>query len=307
MGVLSALRPVVALAKALPLVALLGGCSVEAPTETRFGPQDVAGGGADAAHELGGGDASVLSTFDGTWLVWSQISTCVALGTIIQESMSRRLFLVEADYDESTRFVDETWTACTMELPAVFGAQTFATQALYDTAYPVTSTDGFVTGLQVGSGYVSGQLAELWGYETDDPYRDPPPVTADDPRITDTDGDGNPGATILVRGGGGCETFIVQRTLTTFEGIFVAPDQIDGMSVSHTHQYTVGATTPFCGSRYDSWSNDIRSAFTRLRVDGQGGSRNLDLDGDGRVTCAEVTPLIDTLFTRLTPDDDHCF
>jgi hypothetical protein len=307
MGVLSETKARAMVLGALLLLATLGACGVDPPTEVAFAAQDVAGdSGDDVVRDAGGGDAVVLRTFDGTWLVWSQLSTCVALGTILEESVSRALFLVEADYDETTRFVDESWTACHMELPAVFGAQTFATPALYATAYPVHTTDGFVTGLQVGSGYVSGQMAEVWGFTTDDPHRDPLPSSAADPRISDTDGDGNPGVTVLVRGGGNCETYLVQRGLTTFQGIFVAPDRLEGTSVSHTRQYTVGASTPFCASLYESWSNDLRNNFTRLRVDGQGNSQNFDANGDGRVTCDEVTPLVDSLFTRMAPDDDNC-
>jgi hypothetical protein len=290
----------------IAVIALVGlGCEVDAPEESNFGEQDLAADAGDtSALDLGGGDARIVTSLDGTWLVWSQLSTCVSLGTFIQEGVSRTLFLVEADQDEDSGYVDETWQACLMVLPVVLDVPTFATEALYQVSYPVGSTEGFVSSTQPGGGYVSGRLAELWGFDTEDRLRDAFPVEGTDPRISDTDGDGNPGVTLLVSDQ--CENYMIQRALTTFEGHFTAPDLIEGRSVSFTETMTVAASTSFCATPYVSRSNDSRNVFVRYRIDGQGGSRNLDANEDGTITCDEVVGTVDTLFTRIVADDDNC-
>jgi hypothetical protein len=289
------------LALSLGLLALACG-PPETPGQTAFANQTV-GGGPDAGQvDVVETQARVLPTMDGIWLQYNQVSTCVDI-VFSEETFKRDLFLVETIQDDFG-VLEEHWTACEIELSPVLGLQPSVTPALLSTSYPITTRGGLVSGTILGSGYVSAALAELWGLDLTDPVNEPLPDDPDDPSIVDSDRDGRPGATLVF--GDFCESFVAQRTLTYYVGEYTAPDRIEGEAISGNKQLLIGATESLCEATYEVRSNHPRSSFVRIRVDGQGGSLDLDTDGDGEVECNEVIPYKDTLFERVEIDDRFC-
>ena len=252
-----------------------------------------------------------MERISGTWLHYSQLSTCVDIGSESFETYARTLYLVDIEHDDYGVAI-ESWRGCDIELTPVLNLLGVLKAENYDSIFPVTSRGGLATSTAVGGGYASGPMVELWGIALDDPVHDELPTDGDDDRIYDSDGDGHPGAT-LVMGTNVCDAYLFQRTSAIFMGRVVANDRIEGNAVSTTEQVIIDATTMFCMSTYDSRPNDARNAFARQRVDGEGGSLDLDTDGDGLVTCDEVIgdhedfqPVVAALFDRIDLDDSVC-
>ncbi len=275
-------------------------CEVVAPEDVEFGAQDV--GLTEVTAHVGSLDRSLATYVDdieGTWLVYSEISTCVAI-IAVEEMLQHSVYIVETRQPEPPR-IDEVFTACDIRLSPILSLESIITDALLATSYPVQVEDGLVAGSSAASGYTSGAFVELWGLDMADPLREPFPTEADDPRIVDSDRDDHPAATLPV-GGGVCDTYLIQRSITRMQGSFVAPDEIAGSLFSTTQQFRIDATQALCRSGYDTRSNFDRSRFRRIRIDGRGGSIDLDLDGDGAITCDEVLPAVSEL-VRYTPAD----
>jgi len=292
--------------------AVLGspGCAVPEPPASSFGEQRFDDDVTDTP-DGSGAEAEWLSTLEGTWLQYSQASNCVdVLGVAYEDQLQRTFYIVEVEQGPLGDLV-ETFTACDVELSAVLGLRPTVPEALLQTTWPVVARGGLSSGsLRVGEIYQSGPIAELWGIALDDPLHDPVPTPddgPDDPRIVDKDGDGNPGSTLVFPGS--CDAYIAQRTSTTLSGVMVAPDRIEGgIPLGHglhnavAYQYIVGATNSLCATRYILSPNVGRAQFERVRVDGRGNARNIDTDGDGRITCAEALPWRDPaagLFSRM--------
>lgn len=284
--------------------AFLGACAVDAPDDTHFPAQQF---DADVPPSVVGSldrsDATVLPDLEGVWLLHSEISTCVSI-IAVEELLQRSIYLVETR-QPSPPLVSETFIACEILLSPILGLDSTITPALLATSYPVDVEDGVASGAAVGAGYTSGPVVELWGLDMDDPLREPFPTQTDDPRIVDLDQDDQPGTTLPV-GGGSCDTYLAQRSITRLQGSVVAPDEIAGELFSSTEQLVVGATRSLCATRYETTSNYTRNQFRRIRVDGRGGAIDLDLDGDGVITCQEVLPAAAELFVRTEIDHSTC-
>ena len=60
---------------------------------------------------------------------------------------------------------------------------------------------------------------------------------------TDSECDGHPGATLTFADF--CETYLAQLTIYAFDGVFTAPDRIEGSAAPTTHQIVIEATQAF--------------------------------------------------------------
>ena len=89
-------------------------------------------------------------------------------------------------------------------------------------------------------------------------------------------------------------------------GTFTAPNQIDGDSVTVTDSNVLGSSEPLCGVDPRITANDRHSRFRMVRVDGAGESIDLDVDGDGVVTCAEVSDSAAELLERRESSPENC-
>jgi len=301
---------------ALLLTLVLCGCPPsEGPEHGGFEDQTFdasgdAGFPTELTRETG---AEKVDLVDGVWLHYSQLATCVDVGSQSFDNLNRTLYIVDITQDDFG-ITEETWLGCEVVLSPVLNLLPALRRENLDVIYPVVTEGGLTATTTIGAGYASAPVAELWGLELDDPVADTLPVSAEDDRIIDTDEDGNPGAT-LVFGTNICEAFVTQRTSAIYSGRFVTFDRIEGIAVSTTEQFVIDASTSFCRTRYVTRPNDERSTFARQRIDGQGGgSLNLATDRDGTITCDDLLAgeatydvLIDALFDRLPLDDDVCY
>ncbi len=276
-----------------------------APSDLEFEDRDT-GAGADAATldvVPAGGDAIVVEDLEGAWLHYQQVSTCVDFGDLHFEQYTRYTYLVEVEQNERD-VATETWTACSLELSPVLSMQPTVTPALLTTSFPVVTGGYKVFDTDVGAEWHSGPVPEVWGIDFAEPATEPFPYEDDDPRIYDSDADGNPGAT-LIFGDDICRAYMVNRTLNNHHGEFVAPDRIAGSVNSATEQNIIDATGEICGREYITRDNQPRNVFERVRIDGRGGALDLR-DEEGTIDCETVLLARPELIERIEADDASC-
>ncbi|MEE2643873.1 MAG: hypothetical protein VYD19_02960 [Myxococcota bacterium] len=278
----------------------LSACDPSPPTSP-FSAQQVQrrdlGFAADAGAEL-----NWLPTLDGTWLHYSEVSTCVEIARSL-EQINSSLYLVEVS-DRPHGGLSERWTLCEVSLTPVLGQRARVPDALRESLSPLINERGLRIGDEEKAEYLSGPIVELWGARFDEPVSEAFVTGEDDPRIFDSDDDGERAATLLV--GDACEVQLVQRRITQYQGLFSTPVVFVGGAWSVTEQLILEATQPLCETRYRLRSHPEGSRFIRRRVDGAGGALNLDKDGDGSISCEEVQGSLELLFQPREVDDLSC-
>lgn len=96
-----------------------------------------------------------------------------------------------------------------------------------------------------GSGHGSMRLPDrtiVLGADLEDPERDPLPDDAEDPRVTDPDGDGNPGVTVEVDGLVSGQVYLVQRLVRGLRGNVEPGGRITGTVTGGGDQAVIGAS-----------------------------------------------------------------
>ena len=302
------------------LALLIAACSAPDPPEGEFAAVDTSSGdtGSDVATDGGDttdtGGAEVVPTMDGYWMHYDQVVSCVDfIGQF--EQLTNYLHIVHVTQDDQGNLTEE-WRACNTQLSEVFGLQPAVPASFYETGhFPFITNTGTISSTEVGGEYVSGEVAVLWGWDTDDRVNDAFPEEIDDPRISDLDEDGDPGLSLIFNQGD-CIAYLAQRAVNEYEGAFVAPDRIEGGVEGYNQQIVLGGTGSLCQVSYDLTFPPARNQFVRVRIDGQGGARDFDLDGNGEVSCDELTSEIeirplelnhsgDTL-VNITPFNHNC-
>lgn len=304
-------------APSTPFAAQTGSGDTDTTTDT--GADTGGSGQADTGADTDGSadfTPEYQTSINGTWLHLSQVSTCVYFLRFFEQYV-KSLYIVHTEQD-SFGVVTEHWEGCANDLTPVLNVQPSTTPAILATSHQLDTTglfDGTNSGdffgtsrspriIRNGDGYASGPLVELWGVQMDDPLRDPFPTSADDPRITDTDGDGKTAVTLPFSSG--CEAYLAQRTTSYHQGKFIASDRMKGTTVSSSKQLIIDATEPLCKAGYEVNSNPGRSFWERVRIDGEGGARNADLDNDGTITCDEAKQVAADIFKVIAVDNECC-
>jgi hypothetical protein len=283
-------------------------CAIEdAPSE--FGPQTQdAGITTDGGNALDSGNIGQgIPTMNGTWLLIHEQSNCVETLGLKSEALSVSAELIQMT--QNVAQVREERTICSINLTRVLGLETTFPNEAAQAHQPNIIEDSYVSGNGVGSGYASGIERQIYGVNLTDPLTEAMPADREDPRLIDADEDGQPGITLRVNGGegnGGCDMFIAQRAAIRYFGTFERPNLIKGTSVTFYAQSVLGATQSLCVAPRIVTANDPFSKFELMRIDGEGGSLDLDLNADGVIDCEEVNSSLPQLWTFREPNDTLC-
>ncbi|MFC2095953.1 hypothetical protein ACFLSW_05930, partial [Candidatus Bipolaricaulota bacterium] len=132
-------------------------------------------------------------------------------------------------------FVDDGTTLVTTEIPGTFMA---ALRPLPRTA-TLSEQDGAIA-------FAQEPYLEVRGAVLEDAEADALPISPDDPRVFDQDGDGFPGMTVFVKILGIIEgqTYVVQRVRYELLGRVVSQDRIEGVIMWSDEQTVLDATNP---------------------------------------------------------------
>lgn len=270
-------------------------CEAPQPPESPFQNRDDTQVAGEQVEEPQAGEereVEYVPSLEGAWIHYSQVSTCVDLGSSL-EQLNRSLYTVQVSMTDHGGLI-ETWEACEIDLTPVISVRARVPEALRKRVYPIETSEGLIVGQPPSQRYSSAPLIELWGLDMSAPLTDPMPSSPEDTRIFDMDEDGQVGVTLEI--GDACLAYMTQRRITYYHGVFTAPDMIEGEAHSVTEQYIIDASAPICKTSYQTRSNPARSHFERLRVDGRGGALNLDENGDGAVSCEELSTQRNVLF-----------
>lgn len=256
-------------------------------------PSDASATNSDTASGTASGTAT------GTWAMATDWSTCVHIGESRFELRSYKLLHVEV---QQVGYVwKETRKVCSVVNTALLGQVTVFPPAVIQSlaTQQIMST---VTGVGEGQFYSGGLDIQLLGVKLTEPATEAMPSSPGDPRVVDSDGDGKPGATLLV--GQLCQIYAANRALSQVHGQWVKPGRIEGGAIHDTTQVALASTSSFCESAFPTLPNHPHHAFVLQRVDGEG--LNLDSDGDGAVSCAEIIAQQTQVITWRQADAARC-
>ena len=313
---------------ALLALFLIAACGCRAERgEGSYPPVDVGvsvdtGGGDHGAGDAAGGGTAL----EGTWGLLSQTATCVnVLGATVIENFAWTWALLETqslgtDFDGGKLWLSATMRNCrkeltpiVMDLAANIPTVIFETMPLSHFSCEVTLPDGRSAEEEAdltGASFLCEPIAELWGLELEEPFTEPLPDSADDPRVTDQDGDGHPGVTLLL-GDDVCEMYVVQRSVSVYEGQFQTSVSAAGPFQSLSEQILLDGNQPLCQSENETVVNQERNRLYLVRLDGYGEAFDADGDHDGAVSCADLVAADEELAEAYgvifdEPDNAYC-
>ena len=157
--------------------------------------------------------------------------------------------------------------------------------------------DALVNSLPIterGGTFVDGNLVLPTIYEVrgaqnfDDLRNDPLPEDAEDPRVYDQDGDGNPGITVSVEGFISGDIYLVQRSSNALVGSQTDDGRVEGRVTWSDEQSVLGASNELLVTlqpQSEPNSDPDASFFEMVSV-------------ESTVDCATIASLASSLFTR---------
>ncbi len=285
----------------LLLLTALASCSAPQPPSGDFADLSAAADAAtDSPQEADEATGPLVP--DGTWMLWAETSSCIKLGNSGLETLSESLAKIELA-TVAPGVLSHKLTNCMIEQSPVLGVPSTFPQALI-ASIPTRTFYALLDAPTKGSTYQSQLDVEVWGAHLADPLHDPLPLKASDPRVYDMDGDGLPGATVIVASD--CKMQVTERSFARWQGAVVNGVRIEGGGDSWSEENVLAASGGLCSSSGTSFFPKGANRFVLLRVDGHYGAIDLDTNHDGNVTCDEIAAYgIGPLGPR-TPDNQRC-
>ncbi|MCO4762222.1 MAG: hypothetical protein KC502_12000 [Myxococcales bacterium] len=280
------------------VLALFSACE-PAPTDGVFPDRQTDAAGSGDALAAADGVTPTDDPFVGTWAMATDWSVCVTVGSRI-ETRSRKLLVVNMTRKGHRLF--EERTVCQLGLTPIFGLKTVVPKAVLDSVGPLQVESRVVGEGSVEVAYSSAPEAQLMGVKMVNPVYDPMPAKGDaaDPRLTDPENDGKPGATFEV--GGGCKLYVAQREVSSLMGRVVSPGRIEGGGVHATEQVVFGSSTAICGQPFATFSNTPHHRFVLQRL----AKGQWDDNNNGQLDCAELVAHQGEFVTWRDPDNSRC-
>lgn len=133
-------------------------------------------------------------------------------------------------------------TTCGLRTDKVFGAETQYPESFIK-AIDVRHRTGTLSGLDAGASFRAGPYVQAFGVNLTDPYRDSLPTDPSDPRIVDSDRDGNPGVTVGIYHPmvGTGHVFIAQRSVARLEGTMSEGGKVTGVVYTAPDMFKIDA------------------------------------------------------------------
>jgi hypothetical protein len=302
---------------ALALWVALTACSVTRPEGSDAYPSLDLATDTQGLADLGGGAGSATD-LEGVWYLRSETANCVNASGAVLETVNRNWYRVSLRHLEYPlgpgveAMYEATLLQCRVDLtPVILNITPSVTYGMLDAQgsevfHFIQTTVGGKTLL------TSTTMVEQWGVELADPVSEALPISAEDPRVVDEDGDGSPGITMTL-GDGFCEMHMVQRTVNLYAGEAQGFSLLQGTLTSDVSKNILGGTKPLCLTKNILAPNPARNHFMMIRADGNGDYPLFDGDGDGQPTCLDlrVDALADAVkaqagFEDLTKDHANC-
>ena len=135
-------------------------------------------------------------------------------------------------------------TTCGIQTEKVFGAETIYPEAFIN-GIEVRHRQGTLAAPDAGGQFRTTQYAQAFGVRLADPMKDALPTDPADKRLVDTDGDGRPGATVIIHHPlvGTGKVYVAQRSVARLEGTLQADGSVRGVVYTAPNMFKIGADT----------------------------------------------------------------
>lgn len=233
----------------------------------------------------------------GTWVV-RVIGAIVVKAPIIGMVHQQIVLTLLVDVAQQGTNVVADGRYCNRQQKSEPGAltQVIIPDAWAHTETPIQRPGTYTVGSDGTPVVVFTTIPETMGAVLASPGTDTLPTAADDPRVIDQDNDGNPGITVSLTGLSlSGQLYAVQRQITSFTGIPVSPDRIEGAVTFTTEQNVVGSNPSNLADLYAQGGQSgadptaCSSTFTMVKLADA-------VDGGAAVTCEWVRANETTLF-----------
>ena len=243
----------------------------EPPAETAEAPVETT----EAPVETTATTEATLAAFDGPSELEDLVGRWAHYDVVAYEDAALKTVIISYGFndftiDENGALIDEA-SFCASEQRTDQAIETglsdAATQAIQPppTEVAVEITDGTLTMSRPPS-------PTPVGIELADPFNESLPEDPNDPRIVDSDGDGNPGITVTIKVTDAIqgELYIARREIFSYDATLVAPDRIEGFVVDESEQLVIGASEPMFNVDRTDWGqhpDPNKSPLLLVRVD----------------------------------------
>lgn len=211
--------------------------------------------------------AAPVPVIAGAWaqlFVTTSVSDVPVLGHIRSETRT----LLRLDIEQVGAVATIRSRVCDIRVGGSGLVRTVIPDALVEAIDPRSNT--VVLTNDGGRTLVSGwEQLQVLGADLDDPESDTLPMSPDDPRVSDPDGDGNPGITVLVRGFVSGDIYLVQRGFSRLSATVVNSGELHGTIVWDQEQHILDATTGVLRSAPPTWADPDaeRNWFRSIPID----------------------------------------
>jgi len=207
---------------------------------------------------------------DGSWgqvFVTTTETRVPVLGTI--RSVTTALLLMEVTQDQDR--VQISRSVCAIDVDSGTAVVNTTIPAAFVRAIPESRSTVQLVERDAGWALSGWRLTEVVGMTLDQPSTEILPTSADDPRVTDADGDGHPGVTVQVRGLVRGEVYVAQRGMSTLSTTEVSETRIDGEVSWSAEQVVLGASNRMLQGENDARPSTSGNYFSSRRIsDGMG-------------------------------------
>ncbi len=206
---------------------------------------------------------------NGTWTIDYQTTAVTDFPIVRDFHITTRAQLV-ATVEQDGNNIDLTTRVCRLDLVSDLpGARPVAPAAFAESLPEVRRRAELVE----SDGEWELRIHPKWqtvGVNLDDPSNDDLPSDADDSRVFDQDGDGNPGNTIWIRGAIDGEIYVIQRSWDRWRGRIVDDNTIQGAIQWNTEQSVVDSTHRILRRQpsADAHPDPTKNIFRMTRAEG---------------------------------------
>lgn len=234
---------------------------------------------------VGPGEATAdagIPDLSGTWaqkIVLSSVSDPPVVGTVKSTTTTYLLYEIR----QRDREVEIERTICDVQMESDSSMVEPELPNLFVDALPEEDRAGRID-REGGSAVLVVERSEsVLGADLRAPISERLPTSAEDSRVTDVDGDGEPGATVRIRGIVSGEIYVVQRAWNRFRGRLDSTGRIAGRVEWQLDQEVVGSSSIFLRNQPPTrpHPDGAKSYFEMVRVDS--GATCSELMGSTRI------------------------
>jgi hypothetical protein len=209
--------------------------------------------------------------------------------------------IMKVTITQRDRDVTAAFETCAVTLPpvtSIAGTVTNETPPPFLAAIPRVEDSFVLDSTVLGAVFAPPGSVVVVGAQLQNPQTDALPTEPEDGRVRDDDGDGEPGVTVINSLGG--EQHVVYRNTGRARGLVLSSNRITGATLGDLTAIT--ETSVFgLGARFVPVTTGIPSVTQFARVDGINGAAQVDANGDGTISCAEIVDAQFQIFDLMAP------